>query len=672
MRWVATFTVLWTVLTSVAGGCCNNDCSGRGKCTIVGSGCICQCFAGFAGADCSRRACPVGKSWSSFAAATDVAHLPDVCSNRGVCDESSGVCQCDPGFTGAACDRLACPLGCSNRGECRSIKFQATQKDKGMPPPVVYTANWDSDMVYGCLCHDGFYGADCSQRRCPTGDDPLTGFTGDPIFGQQFNEKQSVSCSSTGGSFTLSFRGQTTVPINSNDPVDAMTSKLQAISTITQVLVLFSSTATTACPPGGNVIVVEFVQDFGPLPLLVGNPNNLVYTNVGGSVALTVARLQVGNKENLPCSNRGTCDVTSGICACYDGYTTSDGKGGWGIRGDCGGVLGSITACPGVVTCSGHGYCTGSPQYACVCFGGWTSGDCSVRTCPQGPAWFDMAVQSNDAHRYAICSNAGVCDSATGVCNCAPGFEGSACQRMRCPGVGDPPCSGRGQCLTQERLALLTTANGDPTPLVYGSIPNNPATWDFNKIQGCVCDKGYGGHDCSQRVCPTGDNPRTTGQSNEVQTITCTAITASTFQLRFRGATTVPISTAATTAQMASALLPVTGFVRVTYASGVVACKASGPANVITVAFVTELGDLPAMQVTGVDATKISSFVINTDGVAGSVQGTTENIECAGSGLCDRAKGVCLCFSEYSSSDSANAPGIREDCGSIRQQPLYS
>ncbi|RHY08909.1 hypothetical protein DYB25_012619, partial [Aphanomyces astaci] len=136
-----------------------------------------------------------------------------------------------------------------------------------------------------------------------------------------------------------------------------------AISTITQVLVLFSSTATTACPPGGNVIVVEFVQDFGPLPLLVGNPSNLVYTNVGGSVALTVARLQVGNKENLPCSNRGTCDVTS------------------------------------------------------------------VRTCPQGPAWFDMAVQSNDAHRYAICSNAGVCDSATGVCNCAPGFEGSACQR---------------------------------------------------------------------------------------------------------------------------------------------------------------------------------------------------------------------------------------------------
>ncbi|KAF0691368.1 Aste57867_17388 [Aphanomyces stellatus] len=666
--WARTVSFVLVVASSFVGAsCCDRSCSGKGLCTIVGNGCVCQCFAGFAGADCSLRTCPIGTAWSGLAAAVDMAHLPTVCSGRGTCDETTGLCQCDPGFTGTACDRLACPLACSNRGECRSLAFMATQKDKGLPPAVVYNANWDATKIYGCLCKDGFFGADCTRRSCPAGDDPLTGFAGDTIFGQQFNEKQTVTCEATGGTFTLSFKGQTTVPINYNDPVATMSAKLNALSTITQVQVIYSSTATIACPPNGNVIVVEFVQDFGPQPLLVGDKTNLVYTNVGGAVDVTVARLQIGTKENLPCSNRGTCDLTSGICTCYDGYTTSNGLGGAGNRGDCGGVIGSITACPGLIPCSGHGYCTNGPQYRCMCFTGWASGDCSVRTCPQGLAWFDMPQAPNSAHQLAVCSNAGVCDPSTGVCTCSSGFEGAACELMSCP--GSTPCSGNGQCLTQARLALLSNNNGDPTPFVYGSIPNNPATWDAIKIMGCFCDPGYGGHDCAQRLCPTGDNPRTTGQTNEIQTITCTAISASTFQLAFRGAMTPPIATTATAAQVAQTLqsLPPVGLVRVTFATGVVACTGVGaPANRISVSFLSNMGPLPPMRVSGVDATKISSFVINAGGANGSVQGTTENMECAGSGVCNRLLGKCTCFSEYSSSGSSNSPGPREDCGSIR------
>jgi len=89
------------------------------------------------------------------------------------------------------------------------------QKDPGYPPPVVYNQNWDSDMIYGCVCESGFFGADCSQSitlfcmnvfmltkifnlgACPQGDDPLTGFAGDKIFGQQFNEKQTIFCMAT-------------------------------------------------------------------------------------------------------------------------------------------------------------------------------------------------------------------------------------------------------------------------------------------------------------------------------------------------------------------------------------------------------------------------------------------------------------------------------------------
>jgi hypothetical protein len=34
-----------------------------------------------------------------------------------------------------------------------------------------------------------------------------------------------------------------------------------------------------------------------------------------------------------------------------------------------------------------------------------------------------------------------------------------------------------------------------------------PSQWDAWKIQGCQCDPGYEGADCSSRICPSGDDP---------------------------------------------------------------------------------------------------------------------------------------------------------------------
>jgi hypothetical protein len=36
--------------------------------------------------------------------------------------------------------------------------------------------------------------------------------------------------------------------------------------------------------------------------------------------------------------------------------------------------------------------------------------------------------------------------------------------------------------------------------------------WDAKKIQGCVCDPKYSGFDCSEQICPNGDDPLTQGQ----------------------------------------------------------------------------------------------------------------------------------------------------------------
>lgn len=51
--------------------------------------------------------------------------------------------------------------------------------------------------------------------------------------------------------------------------------------------------------------------------------------------------------------------------------------------------------------------------------------------CPKGPAWADKPYALDLAHQSVECSNAGICDRATGSCKCFPGFTGSSCQRSK-------------------------------------------------------------------------------------------------------------------------------------------------------------------------------------------------------------------------------------------------
>ena len=131
-----------------------------------------------------------------------------------------------------------------------------------------------------------------------------------------------------------------------------------------------------ACSESGSLatsFTVEFLQRFGNLPLLVPEGKNLYNLNaVSGATIFTVAKQIVGTKESSACSNRGLCDSGSGFCLCNINYATSNGYAASGTRGDCGYPTATIQACPGSISCSGHGECGNSPTYKCDCSVGWT------------------------------------------------------------------------------------------------------------------------------------------------------------------------------------------------------------------------------------------------------------------------------------------------------------
>lgn len=104
-------------------------------------------------------------------------------------------------------------------------------------------------------------------------------------------------------------------------------------------------------------------------------------------------------------------------------------------------------------------------------------------------------IVPQSAHEYAECSNAGICNRKTGICDCFEGFEGAGCQRMKCPkGIDGNDCSGHGICQSLNRIARKNFESK------YG-------LWSKDIIQGCICDAGFYGFDCSFRTCKHGLDP---------------------------------------------------------------------------------------------------------------------------------------------------------------------
>lgn len=98
------------------------------------------------------------------------AHFYMECSNKGTCDRATGECNCFDGYDGVACQRASCPgfpNSCSGNGVCKTKRQLAWADNEN-----IYEL-WDKDSTMGCECDPGYSGADCSERNCKYGVDPL-------------------------------------------------------------------------------------------------------------------------------------------------------------------------------------------------------------------------------------------------------------------------------------------------------------------------------------------------------------------------------------------------------------------------------------------------------------------------------------------------------------------
>jgi len=270
--------VLSMTLGYAAAGCANG-CNGHGTCDALDT---CTCYLGndmelmYTGADCSRFTCPRGTSWSTPITGSTWKHQMNVeCSDKGLCDRTTGECTCFPGFEGSACQRTACPNGCSGHGTCRSNQDFALDFSEAIFVQqriqdsiayyeyflVQYETAWDAGMNYGCLCDIGWRGPDCSLQECPTYQDPMDEDLCSQY--QQFDGK------ATGAGNTVSVTQW-----------DALRKKSTSVS-------------------------------FGYY-----NPINNNITGGGYPCG--------GAPSGMSCSGRGTCDYTQGQCKCFRGFFGPD------------------------------------------------------------------------------------------------------------------------------------------------------------------------------------------------------------------------------------------------------------------------------------------------------------------------------------------------------------
>eukprot|EP00941_MAST-03F_sp_MAST-3F-sp1_P005430 g5430.t1 len=280
-----------------------------------------------------------GVAGSKLKSSWDEGHFYRECSNKGICNRGTGLCECFAGYEGEGCTRTKCLNDCSGHGKCR----RAVDVDSS------YVA-WDAYKSQQCQCDGGYTGVDCSLRVCPSGDDPVTRMA-DKNERQTFRvaERSAIKTTPGGGTaaqeayFALEFTTElgekfTTRSIDflHADVASHVERALEGLpnNVIEDVEVSVDDTYNSNA---GRAVSVTFLHNSGDIPVL-GARYNWHYKEGAGTYqqsrnkadgsfstkGLVIVTDEDGEKENAICSNRGVCDYTTGLCKCFGGFTDFD------------------------------------------------------------------------------------------------------------------------------------------------------------------------------------------------------------------------------------------------------------------------------------------------------------------------------------------------------------
>jgi hypothetical protein len=369
---------LTLALVGVASAACPNGCSGHGTCGFDDS---CTCYQDWVmgdqnGGDCSDRKCPYEISWVSAPNYDGYVHTYAECAGRGICDRSSGECDCFDGYSGKACGYSTCPNDCSGHGTCEfieeltygSVPGDYFDTEGGLTTSASFdyvTELWDYGKSRACKCDPMYTEIDCSRKMCPKGNDVLDtrmDTTDSLSYQVQTIKFENVTMNKT-ESFALTFKSTlnetyTTTPIamktgggigGTHDIAKSMESALLALpngvvdgvsvnmtvgagarsdlSSGTFVFSVYFSGTSVQGPQNKLIIEMASCGD-GCTPKLGGVDVDSNVRKASTDNVFDVTRPLVYIEEtvkadynNYECGRRGKCDYDSGVCECFEGYT---------------------------------------------------------------------------------------------------------------------------------------------------------------------------------------------------------------------------------------------------------------------------------------------------------------------------------------------------------------
>ncbi len=375
-------------------------------------------------------------------------------------------------------------------------------------------SNWEADKVQGCVCDSGFEGYDCSQRSCPRGRDPTSTLPSGRLYKDEVFRLQ---CQATGGYFSLLVLGQHTPPIPFDADPGHLRRVLEDLDEVGQVSVTMpaatawneNSRLPSICGDDQAVTTeIAFTSHSGDRPPLFvsrNTSNTRQWTDGATPLSLEggVAVLRMETRLSLHCP---VCPACSGLI-----YFT---------------FLDSVSS--GVeVTALGAGDLVQAAVLSMSSLSSsvWTqlgvevsvSGSGSDRICSSGAATttqisvfsdygnipglglldtqgiVTLETSKGDGALYE-CSNQGVCDHRTGVCECAISVAYGEVQYRALSSNGFADIGNRGDCGFIDKVASRCIIAGVDICSGHGQCSNSTGT--------CQCTDGWFGIACATRSCP--------------------------------------------------------------------------------------------------------------------------------------------------------------------------